>query len=119
MEFRLARFLAIAIVIAVLGGMVLSGRARKLERQLAPPPPAVSTAAGPPDSARAVALALHAYQLDHAAWGETPGPARVTAFTPDSLGFVIELAPGASGRGARAVVRVRRTGEVELRRLAP
>ena len=120
MEIRLARFFAIAIVIAVLGGMLLSGRARKLERQMAMPvPPVDSAPPGPPDSARAVVLAHHAYRTDHAARGQVAAPARVTSFTSDSAGFLIELAPVAPAAGTRAQVRVHSTGEVVLRRLTP
>ena len=119
MEIRLARFLAIAVVIAVLGGLLLAGRARKLERQLVTPLPVTDTVpAGPPDSARAVRLALQAYRTDHLARGEVAGFARVSSFATDSAGFLIELAPE-SGSGTRAIVRVERTGEVVLRRLAP
>lgn len=119
MEIRLARFLAIAFVIAVLGGMLLSGRARKLERQLAiPPPPVDSGPSGPPDSARAIVLAQHAWRADHAARGQVAPAAQVTGFTRDSLGFLILLGP-AAGPAARVQVRVRQSGEVELRRLTP
>jgi GTPase len=118
MGVRLARFLAIALVMAVLGGMLLSGRARKLERQLTVPP-IDEGPPGPPDSARAVALALHAYRVDHAARGEVAGVALVASFAEDSAGFLIVLAPAAPPRGVRAQVRVQRTGEVELRRIAP
>lgn len=119
MEVRLARFLAITVVIAVLGGMLLSGRARKLERQLAiPPPPVDSGQAGPPDSARAIVLAEHAWRADHAARGQVAPAAQLTGFTRDSLGFVVLLAP-AQGAGARVQVRVAQSGEVELRRLVP
>lgn len=120
MEIRLARFLAIAVVIVVLGGLLLSGRAKRLERRLVAPPPGLDTvSAGPPDSARAVALAEYAYRTDHAARAEVAGPVRVAAFTADSAGFLLELAPRDSGPGTRAIVRVQRSGEVELRRLAP
>ena len=118
MEIRLARFLAIAVVIAVLGGMLLSGRARKLERQIAIPPPVDSGPAGPPDSARAIVLAQHAWRTDYAARGQVAPAAQVTGFTRDSLGFLIVLGP-AAGPGARVQVRVQQSGEVELRRLAP
>jgi hypothetical protein len=118
-EIRLGRFIAIALVIAVLGGMLLSGRARKLERQLAiPAPPVDSAPPGLPDSARAIVLARHAYRADHAARGQVAPASQVTSFTSDTIGFVILLAP-AAGAGPRAQVRVRRTGEVELRRLDP
>lgn len=117
MEFRLARFLAITLVIVVLGGLLLSGRARKLRRQLAAVP-ADTTSAGSLDSARAVALARDAYRADHAARGDVTRPTSVAAFTSDSLGFVIELAPD-TAPGTRAVVRVHRTGLVELRHLRP
>jgi hypothetical protein len=120
MEVRLARFLAITIVIAVLGGMLLTGRARKLERQIAMPlPPPDSGLVGPPDSARAVALALHAYGADHAARGQVAAAAQVTSFTRDSAGFLMELAPVAPAAGTRAQVRVQPTGEVVLRRVGP
>ena len=120
MDIRLARFIAIAVVIAVLGGMLLSGRAKRLEQRLVSRVPVVDTVpAGPPDSARAAALAEYAYRADHAARGETPVLVRVAAFATDSLGFVLELAPRDSGAGARALVRVQRTGQVELRRLQP
>lgn len=120
MDVRLARFVAIAVVLAVLGGLMLGTRAKKLERQLVTNPPVVDTQPeGPPDSARAVALAVHAYRLDHSARAEVAVPVRVTSFTTDSAGFVIELAPRDSVPGTRAVVRVLRTGEVELRRLTP
>ena len=120
MEVRLARFIAITIVIAVLGGMLLTGRARKLERQIVMPvPPVDSAPPGPPDSAHAVALAHHAYRADHAARGQVAAAAQVTSFTSDSAGFLIELAPVAPVAGTRAQVRVHATGEVELRRIAP
>ena len=120
MEVRLARFIAIAIVVAVLGGMLLTGRARKLERQIVMPvPPMDSAPPGPPDSARAVALARHAYRADHAARGQVAAAAQVTSFTRDSAGFLIELAPAPPAPGTRAQVRVELTGEVVLRRLSP
>ena len=116
----MARFIAIAVVIAVLGGLLLSGRAKRLERRLVAPPPGLdSVSAGPPDSARAVALAEYAYRTDHAARGEAAVPVRVASFTADSAGFVLELAPRDGGPGARAMVRVQRSGQVELRRITP
>ena len=119
MEFRLARFLAIALVIVVLGGLLLSGRARKLERQLAAAPTARTVPSGPLDSARAVALALDAYRTDHVARGEVAPAARVASFVSDSVGFQIALAPADSTPGTRAIVHVLRSGAVELRRVAP
>lgn len=119
MELRLARFLAIAVVIAVLGGLLLSGRARRVERQLAARQPAADTVpAGPLDSARAVALAAQVYRADHAARGETAPAVAVVSFVADSLGFVLTLAPAGDGPGARAQVRVPVNGQVELRRVA-
>ena len=119
MEIRLARFLAITVVIAVLGGMLLTGRARKLERQIAiPPPPVDSGPSGPPDSARAIVLAQHAWRADHAARGQVAPAAQVTGFARDSLGFLVMLGP-AQGAGASVQVRVQQSGEVELRRLGP
>ena len=119
MEFRLARFVAITLVIVVLGGLLLSGRARKLQRQLAAAPAADTVSAGSFDSARAVALAREAYRADHAARSAVARTTRVAAFTSDSLGFVIELAPADSAPGTRAIVHVQRTGLVELRHLGP
>jgi hypothetical protein len=119
MEIRLARFLAIAVVIVVLGGLLLSGRARRVERQLAARQPAADTVpAGPLDSARAVALAVQAYRADHAARGEPAPAVTVVSFVADSLGFDLVLAPAGAGPGARAQVRVQLSGQVELRRAA-
>ncbi len=119
MGVRLARFFAIALVVAVLGGMLLSGRARKLERQMTVPvPPVDSAPPGPPDSARAVVLAHHAYRADHAARSQVAPAAEVTSFTRDSAGFLVELAPTAPP-GTRAQVRVQLSGEVVLHRIAP
>jgi hypothetical protein len=120
MEIRLARFLAIAVVIAVLGGLLLSGRARRIERQLGARRSAVDTLpAGPLDSARAVVLAERAYRADHIARGEAAPAVAVMSFVADSLGFVLTLAPSGDGPGARAYVRVELNGQVELRRVAP
>jgi hypothetical protein len=119
MEFRLARFFAITLVIVVLGGLLLSGRARKLRRELAAAPAADTMPAASLDSARAVALARDAYRADHAARGDVARATRVAAFTSDSVGFVIELAPADSAPGTRAVVHVQRSGPVQLRHLGP
>ena len=120
MEIKLARFVAIAIVVTVLGGLMLTSRAKRIEQRLVAPPPTVrAPAAGALDSARAVVLAEDAYRLDHAARGLAATPVRVMSFLADSLGFVLQLAPRDAGPGARVAVRVRRTGEVELRRLDP
>ena len=119
MEIRLARFLAIAIVMVVVGGLFLRGRARKLERQLTAKSPASSAAEGQLDSARAVARALDVYRMDHAANGQPAGTPRVQTFLRDTVGFLIELVPTTPGTGAHAAVRVRLNGEVELRRLGP
>lgn len=116
----MARFMAIAVVIAVLGGLLLSGRAKRLERRLVAPPPGLDTVSeGPLDSARAVALAEYAYRTDHVARGEAAVAVRVASFTADSAGFVLELAPRDGGPGTRAHVRVQRSGQVELRRITP
>lgn len=120
MEIRLARFIAIAVVIAALGALLLSGRARRVERQLGARPAAVDTVpAGPLDSARAVALALQAWRADHAAHGAGTPPAVVSAFQGDSTGFMLELAPAGGGPGPRAQVRIQPDGKTELRRLPP
>lgn len=119
MEIRLARFLAIAIVIVVIGGLSLRGRARKLERQLAAAPPATPATEGQLDSARAVARAVEVYRMDHTANGQPAGTPRVQTFLRDTVGFLIELVPTTPGTGAHAAVRVRLNGEVELRRLGP
>ena len=119
MEFRLARFFAITLVMVVLGGLLLSGRARKLRRELAAAPAADTASAGSLDSARAVALARDAYRADHAARGDAARATRVAAFATDSLGFVIELAPADSAPGRRVIVHVQRSGLVELRHLGP
>jgi len=121
MEVRMARTVAIAAVITVIGGLVLRGCARRLERRLTalPPAAAIDTASGPPDSARAVALARRAYLVDHTARGETAPPAEVTGFALDSTGYRLEITPRGGGPGARAVVRVSVSGQVELRRVGP
>ena len=119
MEIRLARFLAIALVIAVVGGMLLSGRARKLRRQIAAAPPVTSSESTKLDSARAVTLAQDVYHRDHAARGESPPAPQVAAVTHDSLGYVVVLIPAPGAAGTRAAVRVRVDGGVELRRMAP
>jgi hypothetical protein len=125
MDVRVARAIAIMVVLAVVGGLALSGRARQLERRLGARPAVVADARegvgeGEPDSARAVALAVHAYLADHAARGVAAGPVRVLEFGRDSTrAFSLLLVPRDSGPGARAVVHVLPTGQVELRRLSP
>jgi hypothetical protein len=120
-ETPYARPVIIAVVITVIGGLLLRGCARRMERRLAPSPRSarVDTTSGPPDSARAVALAFHAYVVDRTARGERAVAPRLTAFAADSAGFQIELAPSDARPGARAAVRVARTGQVELHRLGP
>jgi hypothetical protein len=121
MDVRYARTVIIAAVITIAGGLTMRACARRMEgrlttaRQLAP----VDTATGPVDSARAVKLALRAYFADHTARGEVARAARVTAFAADSAGFQVELGPRDGAAGARAIVRIAPSGQVELRRLAP
>jgi len=120
MERQLGRSVALIALIAIAGGLVLRGCARRMEERITAARPARgSTAVGPPDSARAVALARQAYVIDHQARSETPPAVRITAFFRDSAGFLLELAPAEGAQGGRAVARVSPSGQVELRRLAP
>lgn len=120
METRIARSIALVALITVGGGLAMRSCAKRMERRVtAAAPAAIDTASGPPDSARAVALARRAYVLDHRARGETAPPPRLTAFVRDSAGYLVELGPPEGAAGARAVARISREGQVELRRRTP
>lgn len=117
-SLRLARSVSLIIVITVIGALMLRGRARRVERNIAAVVDTPADASAPLDSARAARLAVQAFAADLRARGETPRAASLTAFSSDSAGFRIELSPQ-DGGGGRVEVRVGRDGRVELRHLAP
>lgn len=121
MDRRLARSLAIIVVITVLGGILLADRAdrlarrrRALEARAAAEATAAAAATPNPDSARAVAAATAAYDADRVARGEPPLATRVFAFTPDSAGVLVTLFPRQPILGQDAVVRVTPDGQARV-----
>jgi len=118
MDRQLTRSIAIVAVITLVGGLVMRGCARRMERRIAATPRLRESASLPMDSTRAAALAIATYRADFLVRGDSVGTVLVTAYSTDAASFQFELAPR-EGRGGRAAVRVDRSGQVELRHIAP
>ncbi len=122
MDRRLARSLAITVVITVLGGILLADRAGRLARQrrafeaeaAADPTAASAAAAANPDSARIAATAVAAYDADRRARGVPPLAIRVVGYTRDSAGVLLLLFPRRPIAGQGAVIRVTPEGEAAI-----
>lgn len=116
MDARLGRSLALVVVIALVGGLVLRRRAQQLAEQGADRPAAadspIANAVG--DSALAVALAERAYRADDSARGLPPRGVRVLAFVRDSGGTLITLVPADLALGGDKLIRVAPGGVVEI-----
>jgi hypothetical protein len=119
MERQLVRTVAIMVVIAVLGGVLLVDRAdrvskaRRAAREAATADSA-RAASENPDSVRTVAAAVAAYRADRVARGLEPLAARVLSFVPDSAGVVVRLIPERLVTGADATVRVDSAGAASI-----
>lgn len=121
-ERRLARTVAIIVVIAALGGMLLADRAQRLARQrralavraATEAAAADSAAAANPDSVRIVERAIAAYDEDRRGRREPPLQTRVFAYSPDSAGVLVTLFPRGPILGQDAVIRVTPEGEARV-----
>jgi hypothetical protein len=120
---RLARTVAILVVIGVLGGVVLTDRARRLERQRARAAARDSAAgiatATNPDSVRIATAAVAAYDADRRARGAAPLAVDVLAYEPTRGGVRVTLLPRELVVGGDAVVWVGSDGEARIESRGP
>jgi len=118
MERQALRTIAIMVVIAALGGVLLVDRADRLRRARDAARTAaedsVRAAAANPDSVRTVAAAVAAYDADRRARGLEALAVRVLSYQPDEAGVVVMLIPERLIAGADATVRVRPDGAATL-----
>ena len=115
MERQLARTIAIIVVIAVLGGLLLLDRADRVARaQRAARAAAAADSARAitdnPDSVRIVTAAIAAYDADRQARGLERLAVRVLSYVVDSAGVVVRFIPEHLVTGGNATVRVPAAG---------
>ncbi len=121
-ERRLGRTIAIIIVIAVIGAILLADRAQRLARQrqafkvgaATDAAAADSATTADPDSVRIVGRAMAAYDDDRRARGEEPLATRVFAYVVDSAGVLVTLFARGPILGQDAVVRVSPDGGAQV-----
>jgi len=121
MERQLARTIAIMVVIAALGGILLADRADRTARaqraaRAAAAADSARAAAANPDSVRIVAAAVAAYDADRRDRGLEPLAVRVLAVTPDPAGTLVMLIPDRLVEGADATIRVHPDGSTGILR---
>lgn len=119
MQRQLLRTVAIMVVIAALGGIVLAHRADRLASarraaQAAAIADSARAAAANPDSVRIVAAAVAAYDADRQARGLEPLTARVLSYAADASGVVVMLIPERLVAGADATIRVHPDGSTSF-----
>jgi len=119
MERQALRTIAIMVVIAAVGGVLLVNRADRLRRaqdaaRAAASEDSARAAAANPDSVRIVRAAVAAYDADRRARGLEPLAVRVLSYQPDEAGVVVMLIPERLIAGADATVRVRPDGAATL-----
>lgn len=115
MERQLARTIAIIVVLAVLGGLLLLDRADRVGRaQRAARAAAAADSARAvtdnPDSVRIVTAAIAAYNVDRQSRGLERLAVRVLAYVADSAGVVVRFIPERLVAGGNATVRVPAAG---------
>jgi len=121
MERQLVRTVAIMVVIAALGGLLLADRADRITKARRAAREAATAdsarAAGEnPDSVRLVAAAIAAYDADRRARGLEPLAVRLLSYAPDSAGAVVMLIPDRLVQGADATIRVGPSGAATILR---
>jgi len=121
MERQLVRTVAIMVVIAALGGILLADRADRLAKARRAAREAAATdsiraAAANPDSVRRVAAAIAAYDADRLARGLEPLAVHVLSYVPDSAGVVVMFIPERLVEGGDATIRVGPTGTATVLR---
>jgi hypothetical protein len=119
MERQLVRTVAVLVVIAALGGILLADRAGRLAKarrasREAATADASRAAAANPDSVRVVAAAIAAYDADRRARGLEPLAVRILSYAPDSAGAVVMLIPDRLVQGADATIRVGPSGAATI-----
>ncbi len=119
MERQILRTIAIMVVIAALGGVLMVNRAGRLRRaqdaaRAAAVEDSARAAAANPDSARIVRAAVAAYDADRRARGLEPLAVRVLQVAVDAQGALVTLIPVRLVPDAEATVRVRRDGSARL-----
>jgi hypothetical protein len=115
MERQLARTVAIIVVIAALGGLLLLDRADRVARaQRAARAAAAADSARAvtdnPDSVRIVRAATAAYDADRQSRGLERLAVRVLSYVSDSAGVVVRFIPERLVTGGDATVRVPAAG---------
>ncbi|HXV90519.1 MAG TPA: hypothetical protein VD707_04070 [Gemmatimonadales bacterium] len=121
MDRRLLRTVAIMVVIAALGGILLANRADRVTRagqaaRAAAAEDSMRAAAANPDSLRLVAAAIAAYDADRRTRGFEPLTVRILSYTRDSTGVVVMLIPDRLVQGADATIRVGPSGAATILR---
>ena len=119
MERQLVRTVAIMVVIAALGGVLLADRADRITKarraaRAAAAADSARAARDNPDSVRLVAAAIAAYDADRRTRGLDPLTVRVLSYTADSTGAVVMLIPDRLVTGADATVHVRPNGTATI-----
>jgi hypothetical protein len=121
MQRQLARTVAIMVVIAALGGLLIAdradriARAQRAARERAAADSGVAAAANP-DSVRLVAAAVAAYDADRRARGLEPLAVRILSYAPDSAGAVVMFMPERLVEGGDATIRVDPRGTAAILR---
>jgi len=119
MERHLVRTVAIMVVIAALGGILLADRADRVAKarraaRAAAAADSSAAATANPDSVRIVAVAIAAYDADRRARGLEPLAVRVLSCVADSAGVLVMLIPERLVPDADATLRVGRNGSATL-----
>ena len=119
MERQLARTIAIIVVIAVLGGLLLLDRADRVARaqrtaRAAAAADSARAITDNPDSVRIVIAATAAYDADRQSRGLERLAVRVLSYVADSAGVVVRFIPERLVEGANATIRVGSDGAARI-----